>query len=47
MNDCGCAEVKSSGRIVGGAEVTAYSLPYQVYVQVVQYTQSLTFKLFL
>jgi len=33
LNDCGCAEVKSTGRIVGGAEVTAYSLPYQVYVQ--------------
>jgi len=33
LNDCGCAEVKSAGRIVGGAEVTAHSLPYQVYVQ--------------
>jgi len=34
MNTCECAQVTSTGRIVGGKEVTPkYKLPYQVYFQ--------------
>jgi secreted trypsin-like serine protease len=33
LNDCGCATATAAGRIVGGAEVTKYSLPYQVNIQ--------------
>ena len=41
LNDCGCATATAAGRIVGGAEVTKYSLPYQVQVQVERYNWDL------
>lgn len=37
INDCGCAPVKETGRIIGGFLPKKDSIPYQVFLMVMYY----------